>query len=79
MAVILKFEPPNRPAPAKGIGCIERFGPPHVVIFPGVRIERWSFRLSDRLPGRKPAPGSGKRQRQSAKRQRPAAEQDEAL
>lgn len=53
MATILKFESrgaarPARPAAEDGANAGE------VIIFPGVRIEREAFKLSDRLTGSDP-------------------------
>ncbi len=63
MAMILKFVP--KPLPLKDAagtdGVTGETG--EVVIFPGIRVERNEFRLSDRLEKDGPATTPGKRRR----------------
>jgi len=57
MATILKFEPRQRDRSETGAQCSLVGGTARgeVVIFPGVRLERHAFNLSDQLPD--PDPG----------------------
>lgn len=48
MGTILTF-PRDRDRLSKGTGTAHQ-GPAEIVIFPGVRIERYDFSLADRLP-----------------------------
>lgn len=65
MATILKFAPrllDVQERDRRADPVTSRRG--EVVIFPGIRIEREHFKLSDRLDGPEPgSPGSGRRQR----------------
>lgn len=60
MATILKFEARLRSTPVPGANCSEVGGASRgeVVIFPGVRLERQAFKLSDHMPD--PDPGKPK-------------------
>lgn len=62
MATILKFELRDLPEPSMH----EESGPAEIVIFPGVRIERDDFSLSDRLDG--PAKSNGNARHRGTKR-----------
>jgi len=52
MATILDFESRPRAAPKRDAdqGTADEAARGEVVIFPGVRLERHAFKLSDRLP-----------------------------
>ena len=65
MVTILKFKPSSYAATrrrlARGMPSEEELG--EVVIFPGVRLERQDFKLSDRLPDPEPGKPGLKRRR----------------
>lgn len=67
MATILPFEPKPTNGRSAASSATARAG--KVVIFPGVRIEREQFLLSDRLTEPEPDnPGVGKRSRRSTRK-----------
>jgi hypothetical protein len=67
MATILRFELRHHDAPEQGSDCGKERGAARgeVVIFPGVRLERHAFSLSDRLPDPDPGKPGTKRRRQT--------------
>ena len=70
MATILKFKPTRCTGltPAADCGRAGEAVHGEVVIFPGVRLERQEFRLSDRLPDPGPGKPGIKRRRQTTRK-----------
>lgn len=67
MGTILRFEP--RCSSQKGTAGLGDMPPGEVIIFPGVRIERAQFSLSDRVSGSDHNhPGRGRRARRSTRK-----------
>lgn len=70
MATILKFECRPRATPRRDAdqSTANEIARGEVVIFPGVRLERHAFKLSDRLPDPDPGkPGVKRRRRAGGK------------
>jgi len=61
MADILRFVPKPLPPLHESGEDESRRGPGEVIIFPGVRVERESFRLSDRMTDLDDSPKPGQR------------------